>query len=445
LRACRETSSEEDGGDSDDSEEAAAAARKRGGGRRGAKAQPAPADRFAAFALPDTTGMDADSAAAAVVAAQMEAQERARPRRAAAQAAVKTFKKHDSGSDDSAGDDDDEDEEDGDAEDDDQDGDYGAEQQAVPYADGEAESYAEVRPRLRSIIAVLPLSRLSNLPPIAQAASIERVLGVRRLADGSVDYCVKLKERPYREAMWRSGVWMTRFAPTKLRGYRGRAARDGMDDGTVAAVAHDAAAAAAAQGLATDEGEPVEPEPAPAPGDAAAPIYVGADVYYPAAYCQIDRVVASRESAFGGAPKDFLVKWRGLGYASSTWESGATLTSAADGAAVARYEAIMAPHRRAPAEAKLPAEGTLVLPPTFKPGCTLRDYQCVSFDWMVRNMRRKRNVILGDEMGLGASLCRSRCTCACDDLTHNSAPQAKRRRAWLCWSTRAWRARAPSW
>ena len=250
------------------------------------------------------------------------------------------------------------------------------------------------------------------MPPVAQAANIERVLGVRRLADGSVDYCVKLKERPYREAMWRSGVWMTRFAPTKLRGYRGRAARDGMDDGTVATVAHDAAAAAAAQGLATDEGEPVEPEPAPAPGDAAAPIYVGADVYYPAAYCQIDRVVASRESAFGGAPKDFLVKWRGLGYASSTWESGATLTSAADAAAVARYEAIMAPHRRAPAEAKLPAEGTLVLPPTFKPGCTLRDYQCVSFDWMVRNMRRKRNVILGDEMGLGASLCRSYCASA---------------------------------
>ena len=65
---------------------------------------------------------------------------------------------------------------------------------------------------------------------------------------------------------------------------------------------------------------------------------------------------------------------------------------------MARYFAICEPHRRAPAEAKLPAEGTLQPPPAFHPGCTLRDYQCVSFDWMVRNMRRRRNVILGDEM-----------------------------------------------
>ena len=230
------------------------------------------------------------------------------------------------------------------------------------------------------------------------------MLGVRRLADGSVDYCVKLKERSYREAMWRSGVWMTRFAPTKLRGYRGRAARDGMDDGTVAAgtVAHDAALAAAAQGLATDEGEPEPEEPAPADGSAA-PTYIGADVYYPAAYCHIDRVIASHQSTSAfPEPKQYLVKWRGLGYASATWEPVTSLTSPADVAAVARFEAIMEPHRRAPAEARLPPDGTLVAPPQFKPGCTLRDYQCVSFDWMVRNMRRKRNVILGDEMGLGA-------------------------------------------
>ena len=94
----------------------------------------------------------------------------------------------------------------------------------------------------------------------------------------------------------------------------------------------------------------------------------------------------------------FLVKWRGLGYASATWETAESLASPADTAAVARYYAISEPHRRAPAEAKLPAEGTLQPPPVFRPGCNLRDYQCVSFDWMVRNMRRRRNVILGDEM-----------------------------------------------
>jgi len=374
----------------------------------------------------------------------MEAKERARPRRAAAAAAVRGFK-DDSGSE-SAGDDDDADEEDGEAEED-GDGDYGTERQAKVYADGEADDYAAVR-RTRALMRHLCAIPANASCVAMQAAAIERVLGVRRLPDGSVDYCVKLKERSYREAMWRSGVWMTRFAPTKLRGYRGRAARDGMDDGTVAAgVAHDAALAAAAQGLATDEGEPEPEEPPPADGSAA-PTYIGADVYYPAAYCHIDRVIASHEpvSAFN-EPKQYLVKWRGLGYASATWEPVTALSSPADTAAVARFEAIMAPHRRAPAEAKLPAEGTLVAPPQFKPGCTLRDYQCVSFDWMVRNMRRKRNVILGDEMGLGTFSRGSplRYLCMSYMLPCISDSQGKRRRALLCWSMPAWRARARSW
>ena len=138
-----ETSSEDDGDDSDDSDGGVPAPKRRAA-RGGAKAQRGPAERFAAFALPDTTGMDADTAEAAVVAARMEAQERARPRRAAAAAAVRSFK-DDTGSE-SAGDDDDdddEDEEDGDAED--QDGDFGTEQQGKAYADGEADDYAAVR------------------------------------------------------------------------------------------------------------------------------------------------------------------------------------------------------------------------------------------------------------------------------------------------------------
>ena len=112
-------------------------------------------------------------------------------------------------------------------------------------------------------------------------------------------------------------------------------------------------------------------------------------------------MIAASPSQSGAPEPDYLVKWRGLGYASATWESAASLSSPADAAAVARFAAISSPHRRAPAEARMPPEGTLVAPPPFRPGCALRDYQCVSFDWMVRNMRRRRNVILGDEMGLG--------------------------------------------
>lgn len=36
----------------------------------------------------------------------------------------------------------------------------------------------------------------------------------------------------------------------------------------------------------------------------------------------------------------------------------------------------------------------------------LRDYQVTSFEWMVSNLKRGQNVILGDEMGLGK-------TCQC--------------------------------
>lgn len=36
----------------------------------------------------------------------------------------------------------------------------------------------------------------------------------------------------------------------------------------------------------------------------------------------------------------------------------------------------------------------------------LRDYQVTSFEWMVSNIKRGQNVILGDEMGLGK-------TCQC--------------------------------
>ena len=52
--------------------------------------------------------------------------------------------KDESGSESAGDDDDDADEEDGEAEED-QDGDYGTEQQAKVYADGEADDYAAVR------------------------------------------------------------------------------------------------------------------------------------------------------------------------------------------------------------------------------------------------------------------------------------------------------------
>jgi hypothetical protein len=224
-------------------------------------------------------------------------------------------------------------------------------------------------------------------------------LGVQRLPSG-VEYCVKLKGRSYREAMWRSGAWMNAFAATKLRGFRGRAARDGLDDGSAVVGAAIEAAAAAAAAAAVQAGAEPSTSAAPASAPAAASAYTGADVFFPAAFCVIDRVIGTRPSEESGvdAP-EYLVKWRGLGYASATWEPTASLSSPADAAAVARFAAICAPVRAPAHEAKLPAGDALVPPPPFSAGCALRDYQCVSFDWMVRNQRRRRNVILGDEMG----------------------------------------------
>jgi len=108
------------------------------------------------------------------------------------------------------------------------------------------------------------------------------------------------------------------------------------------------------------------------------------------------------------ASLQYLVKWRGLGYADATWEAAESLESETDANHVARFElrddlkekkkTYAGAVERAKAGEKPPSAPT---PPAFKNGMALREYQVSSFEWMVGNYRRRKNVILGDEMGLG--------------------------------------------
>lgn len=168
----------------------------------------------------------------------------------------------------------------------------------------------------------------------------------------------------HRDVVLRSRAWLLQHAPNKLRGLRLRSA-------------------------APSEDTPL----------------------FPPSYTVAERVVASSGT---GAAEQLLVKWAGLGYSCATWEHAATWQrSPADAAVVVRFRAreaaasaaAAAPPKTAAAAAAaagaVPSDGTAIAPPPFRGGCSLRDYQRVSFDWMARNALARRNVILGDEMGLG--------------------------------------------
>ena len=119
------------------------------------------------------------------------------------------------------------------------------------------------------------------------------------------------------------------------------------------------------------------------------------DVPFAEHYTVVDRVVAHREGEEEGST-EFLVKWCGLGYAAATWEAEASLNSDADRACFARYHRFSAPKAM---DIKEMPRGRQE-PPTFKNNMALREYQVTSFEWMINNYCRGRNVILGDEMGL---------------------------------------------
>ena len=97
--------------------------------------------------------------------------------------------------------------------------------------------------------------------------------------------------------------------------------------------------------------------------------------------------------------EEALVKWCGLGYASSTWEPVASV----DADAVAAYRARQAPTGRTTSAPPPPPPGgwRSADPPPFRNGRALRDYQLEGMRWLAASAAAGRGCILGDEMGLG--------------------------------------------
>ena len=204
---------------------------------------------------------------------------------------------------------------------------------------------------------------------VDQGPEVEKVLGRRTASDGRLEYCCLQAGASHRRVTWHSGAWLQAHCPAKLRGWRTRAEREDT-----------------ACGVLLGEGE--------------SPV----GKLFPASHVVVDRIFSERPgegSQQEGASRQLLVKWQGLGYSQATWEGQESLTCQGDAMALTRYQAAQQPRAsRRSRPLALPPTG-LVAPPTFQAGCSLRNYQRVSFDWMLRNAAAGRNVILGDEMGLG--------------------------------------------
>ena len=157
----------------------------------------------------------------------------------------------------------------------------------------------------------------------------------------------------------------------------------------LAAAASSAAVVANAEGVLAGEGE------------------AEAEAYNPA-FTEVEKVLARRHGPGGGAP-EWLVKWRGLPHAASTWES--CLTMMGHQSAIGRWRV----QSRTPPTAKELAVAAQVpfLPdpsrfrplaasPVYRHGHTLRPHQLDGLNWLLFSWYQRRNVMLADESRLRA-------------------------------------------
>ena len=108
-------------------------------------------------------------------------------------------------------------------------------------------------------------------------------------------------------------------------------------------------------------------------------------------------------------PPKYLVKWRGLPYASATWESCRTLLTYQS--AIRRFihfeQLPPANERRIAAQKTRPPKTSFKRIPTtpvYKAGHTLRPYQLEGLNWLLFSWYNRRSVMLADEMGLGKTV-----------------------------------------
>lgn len=121
-------------------------------------------------------------------------------------------------------------------------------------------------------------------------------------------------------------------------------------------------------------------------------------------YVDIDRIIAKRVQ---NGEVQYFVKWRGLGYGESTWESqDELLMKEEDIEHMERFHTFNKNHHQCADGSSVHAELKVNLEavPTFLNNKELRDYQKVSLHWMIGHRYASPNpvhCILGDEMGLG--------------------------------------------
>jgi chromodomain-helicase-DNA-binding protein 4 len=129
-------------------------------------------------------------------------------------------------------------------------------------------------------------------------------------------------------------------------------------------------------------------------------------------WIQVDRVISLESEN-----SKVLVKWRGLGYKESTWETISTL-NANDRLEIDRFRIRVqqyqcraqaqakTSHRRATLNAGIVGRGQIHLDkqPTCLKGGILYDYQLEGLNWMLGKRGEGTNVILADEMGLGKTI-----------------------------------------
>ena len=143
--------------------------------------------------------------------------------------------------------------------------------------------------------------------------------------------------------------------------------------------------------------------------------------YYPAEYEIVDRIIAQRDDEDEDesededeedvdmvktkkdkkkgkkqeTKKEYLVKWKSLGYSESTWEKEDTLPREPIDVFVERNT----PPTCKPMERLVYRKG--IQPPEFRdPSLSLRHYQLIGFRWLLFSYAKDTNVILGDEMGM---------------------------------------------
>eukprot|EP01102_Stenamoeba_stenopodia_P021773 TRINITY_DN886_c0_g2_i1.p1 TRINITY_DN886_c0_g2~~TRINITY_DN886_c0_g2_i1.p1 ORF type:complete len:1502 (+),score=511.86 TRINITY_DN886_c0_g2_i1:313-4818(+) len=123
----------------------------------------------------------------------------------------------------------------------------------------------------------------------------------------------------------------------------------------------------------------------------------------------VDRVISVREGIQSddnptGGP-EYLVKWKGLGYDSATWEVPEDINEyQSEIDEFLAREQRQACRPRHPPSKQRPKFNELKVQPAWLQGGQLRDYQLVGLNWLLCCWCNHTNGILADEMGLGKTV-----------------------------------------